>query len=101
MAIKKQFLRNKPICKVTFKLSKETANSAEQVQLLGDFNNWDTGSTPMRRSRKGEFTETVKLEVGKEYQYKFLINGKKWENDFYADKLITNSQCGTNSVLIL
>jgi hypothetical protein len=27
----------------------------------------------------------VELESGKEYQFRYLINGETWENDFEAD----------------
>ena len=41
MSIKKQFLKSKPVCKVTFSLTKEEALNAEKIQLLGDFNEWN------------------------------------------------------------
>ena len=101
MAIKKQFLKTKPECKVTFRLGKEIANDAGKVQLIGEFNNWDTNYHPMKKLKNGEFTETISLETGKEYQYKYLIDGKVWENDFNADKYVPNTYAGTNSVVVV
>ena len=37
MAIKKQYLKSKPVCKVTFTVP---AQEADQVAVVGDFNNW-------------------------------------------------------------
>ncbi len=40
MSLKKQFLKSKPVCKVSFRLDASEALGANKVQLLGDFNNW-------------------------------------------------------------
>jgi hypothetical protein len=38
MAIKKQFVKTKPVCKVTFQLQ-----AKKQITLVvGDFNNWNS-----------------------------------------------------------
>ena len=36
MAIKKQFIKTKPVCKVTFSIEAKEANTAA---VIGDFNN--------------------------------------------------------------
>ena len=38
MAIKKQFIKTKPVCKVTFSFEAKEANTAA---VVGDFNNWN------------------------------------------------------------
>lgn len=38
MAIKKQFVKTKPVCKVTFSVA---AKEADEVAVIGDFNNWN------------------------------------------------------------
>ena len=50
MALKKTYLKTKKICKVTFNCS---ANDAEQIWLVGDFNCWDKQATPMKRGKEG------------------------------------------------
>lgn len=88
MAFKKQYLKSKAVCKVTFKISKDEAHEAESVRLVGDFNNWDTSSAPMKKLKNGSFTETVELEKDTKYQFRYLLNDKKWENDWSADEYI-------------
>ena len=39
MAIKKQYLKSKPVCKVTFSVP---AKEATKVAVVGDFNEWNT-----------------------------------------------------------
>ena len=102
MSIKKQYLKTKAICKVTFRLPKEAVNSAQKVNIVGDFNNWDNNATEMKRLKNNSYTVTLDLEKGHEYQYRYLIDGVKWENDWDADKYVTSqiADC-ENSVVVL
>lgn len=81
MPVKKQFLKSRPACKVTFRLPKETAGDARTAHLVGDFNEWNETETPMKRLKTGDFTVTLDLEAGREYQYKFKMDGERWRND--------------------
>src|SRR5436189_292078 len=56
---KKKFLKTK--CKVTFELP-QGIEGAEDVYLVGDFNNWDEHATQMEKKRGNRFTVTVDLE---------------------------------------
>jgi len=85
MSIKKQYLKTKPVCKVTFRISEEIGNSAGIAHVVGEFNNWDFYSTPMKKLKKGAFTATLNLEKGREYQFRYLLDNKIWENDASAD----------------
>lgn len=103
MSIKKQFLKSKPFCKVTFKVGKELAENAETVKVVGDFNAWNTDVEPMKKLKNGSFTQVINLEVGKEYQFRYLINGSAWANEKEADKEVPNGvvEGEFNSVLSL
>jgi 1,4-alpha-glucan branching enzyme len=86
MGLKKQYLKGKKVGKVTFRLPREAAPDAEEVFLVGEFNDWDTAATQMTRLKSGEFKVTLNLASGREYQYRFLIDGQVWENDWAADQ---------------
>ena len=91
MSIKKQYLKSKPVCKVTFSLTKEEASEVEKVQLLGDFNGWNVDEAiDLKKFKNGSFKTTIDLETEKEYQFKYLMDGVKWENDGEADKYVDN-----------
>ncbi|WP_213994682.1 isoamylase early set domain-containing protein [Arsukibacterium sp.] len=85
MSITKQYLKTKPVCKVTFKLSAEQLADAESVALLGEFNNWDPSALPMKKSKKGDFSASLTLDNDREYQFRYLVNGGTWLNDDAAD----------------
>ena len=42
---------------------------------------------------------TLDLDAGREYQFRYLINGKDWHNDWEADKYVANPFSGDNSVV--
>jgi len=102
MSIKKQYLKKKPLCKVTFKLTKRASNDAKKVNLVGDFNDWDALATPMKKLKNGDFTATVDLERYKEYEFRYLKDEKEWENDWDADKHVpTPFGDSENSVIVV
>ncbi len=90
MSIKKQYLKSKPVCKVTFRVNKEEAQSAETVRVVGEFNDWSKDAEPMNKLKSGDFTQTLDLETGKEYQFKYLLNDVVWSNETESDKLVPN-----------
>ena len=56
------------------------APQAASVSLVGDFNDWDAGRTPMRAVRRGVWTAVLPLAPGR-YRYAFLVNGSEWIAD--------------------
>ena len=102
MPIAKQFLKSKPVAKVTFELPAEAANGARVVSLVGDFNDWDVSAQPLKKQKDGSFKATVELPIGTEYQYRFIIDGETWANDWAADKYVSSPvSSDENSVVVL
>ena len=88
MSLKKSFSADKGICKVTFTVSKEAAQGAKTVNIAGDFNSWSSTDTPLKPAKDGSFSVKIELETNKEYQFRYLLDGCRWENDWKADKYI-------------
>ncbi len=102
MSIKKQYLKTKSVCKVTFTLPKNIARSAESVYLVGEFNDWDANSNPMKLQKDGSFSLTINLDKGRDYQYRYLLDGSSWENDDCADKYVRSPYGDSdNSVVVI
>lgn len=102
MSLKKQYLKSRPMCKVTFRVCKEAANHAQSIHLVGDFNSWDMKAIPMKALKSGDFTATIDLPVDKpEYQFRYLYDQSVWENDWEADNYIPNGLNGDNSIVSL
>ncbi len=101
MALKKTYSKDKTKCNVTFTVSAEAAQGAQSVTIAGDFNQWSSTETPLKKAADGSFSVKIALEAGKEYQFRYLLDGCRWENDWAADKYIPAPFSHTdNSVVI-
>ena len=74
--------------------------SANIVTLVGDFNQWKPAMRPMKRDAGGLWTVKVKLAPGT-YQYKFVVNGDRWEEDPLNLRRIMNEHGTFNSLRIV
>ena len=102
MSIRKQYLKNRPICKATFRIPEEMGASAKSAHIVGEFNNWKSFATPMKKLKSGAFTTTLELEPGREYQFRYLLDKKTWENETDADKsVLTPYGDSENSVIVI
>lgn len=102
MSLKKAYAKDKASCKVTFELPEAAAPGSALVYLVGDFNNWNETSTPMKRSDDGVWTIVLSLQSGREYFFRYLIDGQRWENDWNADKYVKSPYSDVeNSVVIV
>ena len=91
MTLKKQYLKSKPECKVTFVVSKEIADGAKKVALAGDFNEWNIKKIQLKKKKDGSFSKQVNLPVGNKFEYRYLLDGKKWVNDDQADYYVPSN----------
>lgn len=99
--IEKRYNKAGTNCKVTFRLPGDATRDVNSVNLAGEFNNWSTENTPMTRLKSGEFKVTLDLEPGREYRFRFLLDGVRWENHWNADKYVKNRYGTEDSVVIL
>ena len=96
MAIKKQFLKSKPVCKVTFTVPTE---GAKKVAVVGSFNEWSEKATPLKKLKNGSFKGTVDLASDNSYEFRYLVDGA-FVNEQEADAYAWNDYAGAeNSVL--
>jgi 1,4-alpha-glucan branching enzyme len=101
LGLKKKFNHSKTLCKVDFSLPKAAAPEARSVHIVGDFNNWDERANPMKKERNGDFTATIEIDCGREYRFRYLIDGARWENHWNADRYEPNPYGEEDSVLVL
>lgn len=97
----KRYLKTRPACRVTFRLPAAAAHDAGEASILGDFTGWSRRPVAMRRLKCGDFSVTIELVAGREYRYRYLLDGERWENDWSADRYDSNEFGGEDSILIL
>jgi 1,4-alpha-glucan branching enzyme len=71
------------------------------VALCGDFNEWDASTHPLKQRKDGCFSRTVSLKPGNEYRFRYLLDGRRWENDWDADKYVPNEFSTEDSVVVV
>lgn len=96
MSLKKQFVKSKPVCKVTFLIP---AAEASEVSVIGDFNGWDPEIGALSKLKNGSFKGVFDLDKDASYEFKYLIDGA-YVNETEADGYKWNDFAGAeNSVL--
>ncbi len=102
MAIKKQYLKSRPVCKVTFKIPAEVGTAAKTANIVGEFNDWSITANPMKRLKSGAITATLDMEKGRAYQFRYVLGKNHWENENEADKIVPSPYGDSkNSVIIV
>jgi hypothetical protein len=81
--IEKESVEKSGHVRVTFELP--SALWADRVNLVGEFNDWDTTATPMTRDRRHrDWRVTVELSAGRRYLFRYLLDGQEWVNEWHA-----------------
>lgn len=73
---------------------------AERINLVGDFNNWDREGLSLQQNRDGNWQIELELDEGREYRFRYLLDGQHWRDDWYADRFVPNPYGGHDSVVI-
>ena len=83
-------------------MPKEAVKSAKMVHIVGDFNNWQKKSSPLKKLKTGTFKITLDLPRDQEYEYRYLVDNIIWENDWDADKYVPSPYYDAeNSVVVV
>jgi len=97
--LEKKYHKQGSVCSVTFVLPLAAAPDAGSVCILGEFNNWSADAHPLVRREEGDFAITLELEAGRAYRFRYVIDGWKFENDWFADRYEPNPYGGEDSVV--
>lgn len=93
--LKKRRFAKENVVKVTFTLPPDTAQKSARV--VGEFNHWE--GTPLERQKDGSWRATVALDPGREYEFRYLVDGERWVNEPMADRYARNPYGEDNSVI--
>ena len=96
MSITKQYLKSKPVCKVTFTVP---AEEAKKVAVVGDFNNWSPKESALKKLKNGTFKGTFELPKEQTYEFKYLVDGN-FVNEPEADRFQWNDYAGTENAVL-
>ena len=75
--------------------------NAKQVSLVGSFNGWARGATPMKMSDgTGLWSVDMPLREG-EYTFMYVVDEERWVTPPMAEDFVTDGFGHTNGVLIV
>jgi hypothetical protein len=74
---------------------------AQAAAVCGEWNDWSADADVMRRDAEGGFSVTVDLDAGRTYRFRYLLDGRRWDNDWAADAYVRNDFGGDDSVVDL
>ena len=100
MSYEKKFMKSRPTCKVSFTVSAEEAGGADSVCIVGDFNDWNPTSHPLKSRKDGGFSLEMELPSGQDYQFRYLADSSRWFNDAAAEAYVHNGFSGEHNALI-
>jgi 1,4-alpha-glucan branching enzyme len=100
----KQIVKSRQMVKVTFEVPQTELPADMEVAsfyLVGEFNEWDETAVPLKYHKKDKtYRATVELEPDHTYQFRYLINGDTWCNDWSADEYTPNNLGQDNCIVI-
>ena len=100
MSLKKSFSADGKKCSVEFTVNVNAAAGAEKVYLVGEFNSWDQTSLPMKKNPDGSFSLKKQLATNAKYQFRYLLDGHTWINDWKADEYIRSELANDDNSVV-
>lgn len=97
--IRKSYTKTGKKCRVTFKLEPSENAPIREAVVLGDFNGWNPAVTPLKARKNGSFSATASLESGRDYRFRYLVDGRLWITDEEADARVPNRFGDLDSVV--
>lgn len=102
--LKKQVVKSREVVKVTFAVQEQELPEGVEVEMLhvvGEFNDWDETADPLAfHKKKKDYRATLELAPGRAYQFRYLINGQHWCNDWEADQYTPNEFGAENCIVV-
>ena len=76
-------------------------DEARAVSLAGDFNSWNVGSNPLTKDATGLWLCKIPTPGPGRYEYKFVVDDKRWIEDPGNGMRVPDGFGGLNSVIVV
>ena len=95
--LKRKLSKDDKQVKVTFVVPHDP--DLPTISVVGDFNDWDPGATPLVRRSNNTRSAAVTLKAGNRYAFRYYTEDDVWFNDDDADAMEYN-EFGTENCII-
>lgn len=72
---------------------------ANEVYLVGDFNNWNETATPFHQMRNGGWRVALDLPFAQRFEFRYHM-GEQWYTDYHADGIAPSPYCTIRSIAL-
>jgi serine protease AprX len=76
-------------------------DAAKSLALAGDFNGWNQAAHPLERDSSDLWFVELKTPQAGRYQYKFIVDNKRWTEDPSNGMKVSDGYGGLNSLLVI
>ena len=76
-------------------------DEAQAVSVAGEFNGWNTVATPLKRNGSGLWSTEIRVPRAGRFEYKFIVDGRRWIEDPSNGMKTHDNYGGLNSVLVI
>ena len=96
--VSKRYFKTRDEAEVTFEID---IAGIESAAVVAESHGWTP--QPMKRSRRGRGPFRLKVRVPRNHtvQFRYLLDGSRWENDEAADAYWPNALGSDNSVVFI
>jgi len=70
------------------------------MYLVGDFNQWNEASHPMKKMKNGGFSLEIELPLGQDCQFRYRSGDNVWLNDPEADAYVPCGHIGYENCVV-
>lgn len=102
--IQQKYVKSRDKTKVTFEIPlmhlPEGYENVDTIAVVADFNNWEPTANQLDYVKKNKaYKTTVELDPNRTYQFRYLLNGDTYFNEWEADGYTANEYGEENCVL--
>ena len=76
-------------------------DTAHDVSVAGNFNGWSHVATPLKRNESGLWFGEIAVPAAGRFEYKFIVNGRRWLEDPSNGMKAPDNYGGLNSVVVI
>jgi len=98
MSVVKHFAKG-DMCEVEFHLPQQAVKDGKEVRVVGQFNDWSWKKGVHMSLENGMYIGKLLLPIDRTFQYRYLIDNQRWENDWDADEYVP-SDCGAENSVV-